>query len=67
MADSWFPVIHPEVDNHLTQAERLTWVGWDWILRPDILQLTSEIDALFSDLPSARRVTSTMRGRTSGI
>lgn len=49
-AQSCFPVVHPEVDNHLPEGASFKWIGWDYVKSHDVVELADHAQKLFFSL-----------------
>lgn len=49
MAETYFPSLHPETDNHLPEKAKFKWLGWDFVYAQDIGRLIEYITKIFRD------------------
>lgn len=48
-ADAGFPSVRSDVDNHLPDGCRLSWMGWDFLRGEDPLAMKKKIETVFFD------------------
>lgn len=47
-SDNYFLSTHPNVDNHMPEGAKVTWLGWDWIYNADIAAKKVELEQRFA-------------------